>query len=384
MSEQGLPGDVVESAATVLSEHFGAAVQITDHDVLRDGRSKVARLSLGAGAPVGTAILKLSGEHRELLWNEYAGLAFMAGLPEPTTAVPRLYGGDRELGFVIMEDYGDEHSLADVLLRGDAKAARQAMFGYVDALLAVHLATFDHTEAFTSLRESFSPGGGRQSQSVEETWETLTGRLAELDAGLDAGQAVIAKDWIAAQLEEPSGWHAFTVNDCCPDNNQVDASGRVRLFDLEFCHIRHALIDLGYVRTTMPTCWCLRRFPTGLDDDLVAHYRERLLAARPDLSHDGFEPSLAAAEAYLALVNLSWHLDRAAGPGGSEAHYIEQRDFHLPNRRQMVLLRLDELTRTADRQPELEPLGKLAGQIRQAARREWGLVEPIPIYPAFS
>lgn len=382
MSDEGLSGQVIESAAGVLSTHFRTQVRVTGHDVLRDGRSKVARLRL-AGAPVGSTILKLAGEHRELLSNEYAGLAFLAGLPEPPAVVPGFHGGDLELGFVLLEDFGAEHSLADVLLHGDATTARRAMFGYVDALLGVHLPTFGRGEEYAALRASLSEQAGGMAQTVGQTWELLAERLTELDGGLDPKPAESAREWLAKSLEDDTTWHAFTVNDCCPDNNQVDDTGGVRLFDLEFCHVRHALVDLAYVRTTMPTCWCLRRFPAGLDDELVAHYRDRLSAERPELTRDGFDAGLAAAEAYLALVNLSWHVDRAVAAGGDETAYFEEKDFHIPSRRQMVLLRLDELSATASRQPELEPLGELAGQIREAARQAWGPVEPLPLYPAF-
>jgi hypothetical protein len=383
MSDEALSSQVIESAAAVLSAHFNAPVQVTRHDLIRDGRSKVARLQL-AGAPVASTILKLAGDNRELWWNEYAGLAFLSGLPQPPSFVPGFQGGDQEIGLVLIEDYGAEHSLADVLLHGEAETVRRAMFGYVDALLGVHLPTFGRGEEFAALRASLSEGDGQMKQTVGQTWELLTERLAGLDRGLDAKPAEPAREWITEILEGGTTWHAFTVNDCCPDNNQVSDDGQVRLFDLEFCHVRHALIDLAYVRTTMPTCWCLRRFPAGLDDELVAHYRDRLLAASPELTRQDFDAGLAAAEAYLALVNLSWHVDRAARRGGEETAYFEEKDFHIPSRRQMVLLRLDELTATASRQPELAPLGTLAAQIREAARTAWGPVEPLPLYPAFS
>lgn len=384
MSDEGLSGQVIESAAGVLSARFGTPVQVTGYDVLRTGRSKVARLRL-AGAPVASTIAKLAGDDgRELFHNEYAGLAFLAGLPAPPAVVPKYHGGDTELGFVLLEDFGAEHSLADVLLRGDAETARRAMFGYVDALLGVHLPTFGRGEEYAALRASLSEAGGGMAMTVAATWEAVTNGIAELDQALDAEPAEPAKEWIAKVLEDETGWHAFTVNDCCPDNNQVDADGRVRLFDLEFCHVRHALIDLAYVRTTMPSCWCLRRFPATLVDELVAHYRDRLLAERPELTRAGFDAGLAAAEAYLALVSLSWHLGRATHPGGAETAYFEEKDFHVASRRQVALLRFDELAATASRQPELRPLGELAAQLKEAARQAWGLVEPLPLYPAFS
>ncbi|GAB3416965.1 aminoglycoside phosphotransferase family protein [Flindersiella endophytica] len=383
MNDEALSGQVIESAAAALSAHFKTPVQVIGQDLIRDGRSKVARLQL-AGAPVGSTIVKLAGDNRALWCNEYAGLAFLSGLPRPPSVVPGFQGGDRELGLVLIEDFGAEHSLADVLLHSDAQTARRAMFGYVDALLGVHLPTFGRGEEYAKLRASLSEDDGGMTQTLGKTWELLTERLAELDKTLDPSQAEPAKQWIAAVLEADSSWHAFTVNDCCPDNNQVAADGRVRLFDLEFCHVRHALIDLAYVRTTMPTCWCLRRFPEGLDAELVAHYRDRLLAERPELTREGFDSGLAAAEAYLALVNLSWHIDRATQPGGAETAYFEEKDFHIPSRRQMVLLRLDELARTTSRQPELAPLGSLAARIKEAARQAWGPVEPLPLYPAFS
>ncbi|MGH3487233.1 MAG: hypothetical protein ACRDP8_04860, partial [Actinopolymorphaceae bacterium] len=320
------------------------------------------------------------------LWNEWAGLEFLSALPTPCTAVPAFYGGDAELGFIVMEDLGSGPSLANILLGSSASEARAGLEGYVDALAEVHLATFGRTEEYDVLRARLSPSSGGHSYSAAKLVDDLRTPLTVLDPNLDLGGDVAAAvTWIDTILGDPGPWRVFSLNDCCPDNNRVDERGRLRLFDVEFADTRHALLDVAYLRTTMPTCWCVRRLVPDLAEDLVQRYRGRLVAAGRTFADEEFHAALNASAAFWALLNASWHLEAALGESGADRPYWDAYDFTFGSRRQIFLQRLGELADAADRQPELAPLRRgFADPVRAAARRTWQVVEPLPLYPALT
>ncbi len=397
-----LPDEVVQRAGVLLGDRFAAPVSVVAYDILNhEGHAIVARLQL-TGAPVASAVVKLA--HRDdsgafdadnpepfspaaRLWNEWAGLEYLSSLPTPCPTVPAFYGGDGTHGLVVMEDLGGGESLAHLLLGRSAERASAAMEGYVDALADVHLATFGRTDGYDSLRARLDGGTTRPDTfgKPEPTRGLLEG-FAALDADLSTDGAVgTALDWVDSLVGEPGPWRAFTPNDCCPDNNRVDADGRVRLFDLEFATCRHALLDLAYVRATMPSCWCVRRFEPSRGDALVRRYADRLAAGgRSDLA-SGIHAPLHACEAHSALWAASFHLPPALEDKGGDRPYWELYDFEFGSRRQLFLQKLGELGAAADRQPELAPLRDgLVEPLRAAAARAWRVVEPLPLYPAFT
>lgn len=384
------------AAGHALSTAFDRDVRVTGHQVLNaTGHAYVTRLSL-AGWPVDSAVLKLA--HRDanggfdpedesdntaaLLWNEWAGLEFLTGLG--VRAVPAFHAGDRERGFVVMEDIGDGSSLANVLLGSDPHRARIALEGYVDALAEIHLATFGRATEYAVARDRLGGELGFVMPLVPQSWPKLCGALAELDGAVtptDAAHAAIER--IDRMLADDA-WQAYSPNDVCPDNNRLRDDGTVTLFDLEFGSFHHALRDVAYLLTTMPTCWCVRRTPEGLGAELVERYRQRLLAAGHDVLAEDFDRTLRFCQAYWAIWALAFHLGRAREPEGADRPRLEKWDFSLPSRRDLVGLRLDDLTDAARRLPELAPLERFAVDVRHTAERTWGGFTPVPLYPAFA
>ena len=150
----------------IVAERFGPGAAVRAHRfVHQPERPIVAVLDL-TGASVPTAIVKFAprepdgviDDHSEAGWqlaNEWATLAFLTMVANerdegaPELPVPECYGGDREAGLVVMADLGDGDSMAEVLLRDPAVAGPEAtdaavrsFEGYIDAIAALHLATF--------------------------------------------------------------------------------------------------------------------------------------------------------------------------------------------------------------------------------------------------
>jgi hypothetical protein len=397
---QSIPAEVWASAGDLLAKMFGRSVEITGREAVpHEGRARLTRLHL-TGAPVSSAVVKLvrppDAEGSELpdddpwspaarLANEATGLAFLSSLPGPRLPVPAFYGADAGLGFVVMEDLGSGRSLADVLLAGSPVAAEAALTGFVDSLADIHLATFGRTDEYDDLRRR-QPGQAHPTTLFDaEGRPFLLQSLRHVPDGIELDDAAVAAlAWIEGVVGSPGPWQAFTPNDCCPDNNRVEDDARVRLFDLEFATSRHALLDLAYLRTTMPTCWCVRRLPPGLSDRLVDHYRERLRADGPPTSDADFAAALDACQAYWVITTAGWQLDRAFEPG-DDGWYFETYDFQVASRRQMLLLRMAELADAAVLRPQLAALVTgLVEPLVAAVRRAGPAVRPLPLYPAFS
>lgn len=385
-AENLLPASVLVEVEGLLSSAFDRAVSVDAQEYVKSGRTSVFRLTLG-GAPVATAICRYGGRE-ETLWNELAGMRFLAQLPQPPAAVPAFYAGGpvgADKAVVLSRDIGSAPDVAELLLRGSAEQARAGLEGWVDALLDVHLATFGHRAAHDAIRLEYDPPRSFVELLSDGGFARLTSAFAALDLGpLPAGVAE-AVAWVDAQLAPTDRWWAFTVADCCPDNNQVGPDGRVMLFDLEFAGCRHALLDLAYVRTFMPTCWCLRRLPADLSSQLVARYRDGLLAARPELDAAEFEAGFAASQAFWAITTAGFQLERTlTDPKALERLYFEEVDFAIAAPAEVVRLRLADLTRLAGERAELAPLGELARLIAGQFDQRWPAIDLLPLYPAFS
>jgi hypothetical protein len=390
---------LLPSASELLSVRYGRTVELTGPPEVLQENPVVARLRV-SGGPVRSVVLKsarlgpdgafdpadaVTPRGTAAFWNEWAGLEFLSELGVP---VPEFLGGDRELGFLLMEDLGAHPGLADLLIGSDAEAAYGALGGYVDALAEIHLATFGRAPEYRAARAALGPLGPAGSvggDGPEPQAEKIRAALLNIDAPIDRAAVAEACDWVDANVvHHPGPYLALSLTDCCPDNNVVRPDGTVRLLDAEGTAVRHALLDLAYLHTSMPTCWCLARFPAALAEELTERYRKRLAAAGHSLP--GFDAALDACRAYWALLSLERDGVRAfSDPQGVERINLAEEgfDFTVPSSRDRVLLRATELAEVAVRRPELAPLAELAVAIRNAAEAAWPEVELLPVYPVF-
>src|SRR5262245_38538776 len=168
------PDERVLRAAAAISAPGGGPVTVHGADLLASRRSQVYRLRLGGppGTPA-TAILKVvhlapgrpydpddpDPEGRAaLLHNEWAGYAWLGTLPALRGVTPRLLGGDRALGLLVLEDLGPGESLADLLLGSDPVAARAGLQAYAATLGRLHAATAGRFAEYRAVRTALGPG----------------------------------------------------------------------------------------------------------------------------------------------------------------------------------------------------------------------------------
>lgn len=384
---------VLRAVAGALATRGGEAPTVLGAELLAARRSRVYRLRLSGppGTPA-TAILKAvraepgipydpdeADPHGRaaLLHNEWAGYAWLESLPELRGAAPRLLGGDRALGVLVLEDLGPGESLADRLLGADPAAARAGMRAYAATLGRLHAATAGRFAEYRALRAGLGPGDGRALPApagLPAELETL-GRFAggvgvPVSAGARAEAAAVC-----AALEDAGPFLAYSPSDVCPDNNRLAADGRLRLFDFEGGGFRHALLDAAYLRLALPSCWCVNRLPAGLVPRLEALYRAALVRGCPAAADDArYESGLVDACAAWLIWSVSWQwqetpdADRRLGP---------------TTFRQSILRRLrlfGAMPAAHRRRPALAALARRLGAV---LRRRWREVPPMPLYPCF-
>lgn len=384
-----------------MTMNVGLSAHIIDVERIdRDSHSAVFRLRLGSSGTESVVLKRacLSDDERldpddsapdgraGRLWNEWAGLEFLSRTGG-RLVTPRFLGGDRREGFVLLEDLGTGPSLADLLLGSDHDRAVAALQGYASALATIHLETLGRADEYERLRRAHGPIERRAPRVVGFAWDRLVAGLSSLDGGfmVPTGSAEAVR-LVDSRVAEPGPFLAYSPNDCCPDNNRVLDDGTVRLFDLEYGGYRHALLDVGYFHSTMPTCWCVRRLSDGLADQLVSQYRREVTASAPA----GLVEMTARFDLDLAICRVQWAIRAAAGhlirlqreDKDPPRHWAEW-DFWFCSQRELLGFRLEQLDQAARLVPALAPLAELAVAARARVAKSYGDLADVPLYPAF-
>ena len=357
---------------------------VLDRYLGRKGRAVVARLILDGGRSVvvkGPARPITDDGSSDDPWspvnrfrNEVTSLQTLNGAGG---LVPKLLAADFERMWMVLEDLGDEQSLADTLLGSDPTLAMSAVSAWAAALGQLHRNSSDPAimARWASQRAALGPLPAPESAAV-----VLASARAQLEKittiPLEAEAAAIEVD---RRLSDQRWW-AMTPRDPCPDNCALLPNGSVALFDFEGGGIRHSLLDAAYLVTTFPTCWCTGNLPPRVRSAGLDVYR---IAA--DWGFEDFDEHLSAAAAFHGLWVLnSFRMTDALGERGKSGWHWTEVDFDLPSPRQIVALAVDDLERAVGDDDELVGLGILARTLRDRLTKRWGVWECAPPHPAFT
>ncbi len=295
--------ETISIVERTLSASFGSAVRL-DTALQLDGsdRSHVFRLSLLEGPPDAPAsvIVKRAAVGNDesydpnaaafpapawRLFNDWAGLQFLGHVAGSDPLAPRLYGGDRNAGLIVLEDLGTGETLDQVLLGDNAQAAAQGLVDLAALLGRMHALTIGRQPEFDRLRDSLGP---RDKETEHYTYQWLATALYSAANDLAVTPAPGVGEELAALIEiikAPGPFLAYTHGDPCPGND-LRVGAQLRLLDFEFGDFRHALTDGVYGRMLFPTCWCSNRVPHAVVLQMESAYRamlmQRCTAARDD------------------------------------------------------------------------------------------------------
>lgn len=276
----------IEAASRILTGVFDIAILLDKAEAIYDyegsastiWRCWISHEQIGAVIPA-TVIVKRANDAGDGLLYEAAGLAFLDDVA-PGVA-PRLYGVDIDQRVVVMEDLSapPDALMGNILFNADSEAAEAALLAFQRVLARVHLATMGHEGQFEMTCSRFgSPDehSRHRIHTIAQTLDSLPQQLERIGIYMPAS----ARDDIAeaaGMIRLPGMFAAFVHGDATPANVFINA-GEIRIFDLETCGFRHALLDGSYARLRyLHSVWA-RRIPIGVQQRVQARYRDIFLA----------------------------------------------------------------------------------------------------------
>jgi hypothetical protein len=290
---------------------------------------------------------------------------------------PRFFGGDKQAGFIVLEDLGEHRSLVQPLLAGDRPAATRALLAFVRRLGRMHAAAFGREEEFNAILRAIDPAVHTQDTlqrdpQLDATIEQISGQFADVDMKVTntAHREIRA---VYDAVYGPGPFRTFIHTDPCPDNVFYDGDS-LRLIDFEGSRFGHALHDGLYCRVPFPSCWCANRVPPDTVAQVEQVYRAELAAACPAALDDGlFYAGVADVTAFWACECLRW-LNRTLK---------EDNEWGIAGVRSRILSRLASFIEAAGACERLPALQATCEQLLASLARRWPDAQPLPVYPAF-
>lgn len=383
---------IIDMASQRLSQQAGVSVQFTNVESFSEAerRNRLFRCTVAdprAGLPDSVILKQVVTENYQpddaqawdtaRFFRDWAGAQFLSNLPGAPNHAPRFYGGDRALGFIMLEDLGqNQRSLVEPLLAGNAIDAENALLGYITRLGQFHADTIGKRAEYEAVLHRANPAlhtaaanPQQPRQNIDKFCDTLTDLAITPPATLRT-----ELHQLYDSIEAPGDFDAFVHNDLCPDN-LFFVDHEVRLIDFEFATFGHALIDACYARMHWPSCWCCNRLPLPIVTKLETAYRTELMRGCPAAADDDrFAQALSAACGYSLLQSFPWQLTPALQA---------DRQWGIASVRARVLARLATFIATATAFDELPVYRATASHLLETLQVRWPDVEPLPLYPAF-
>jgi hypothetical protein len=317
-------------------------------------------------------------------WTATQFLGRFAGEPPLS---PRCYGGDREEGFVLLEDLGEGPRLRELLLGNDPAAAEAALLGYASTLGRLHGATCGREGEYLQLWETLgspcTPVRQREAESLRKNWRRIEALGSSLRVPWPQGLQTGIEQVLAA-LRDPGPLLALTQGDYFPANDMV-VNGQLRLYDFECAAFRHALFD-GFVKPDPPP-WRRHHLPAELEQRFETIYRSELIQGCPEASDEEWY-ARAALEMRMARAvgDTAWYLEMALEQDRHwEGDLTEAERATSPTVRQRTLLVLEGAAAATEQIGHLEALGAAAQCLADRLHSLWQPAPyEFPLFPAFA
>lgn len=379
-----------------LADHFETRVGVEHWMLLTEPerRNRIWRCRLNAEdsfvpetviikqvSPAGYAPSNPESWDTKRFFNDWAGAKFLSEIALEEKHGPEFYGGNIELGFIGLEDMGEESSLVDPLLKGDAASATSALIAYAERLGQMHASSIGAEATYRRIQRDISPAWAtldlNSSLSATETITKQINDFAEIcpRLGVDPGEE--AKKELSSALQKmqaPGAFTAFIHGDPCPDNVFYHAPD-LRLIDFEFSCFGHALRDGLYGRLPFPTCWCANAIPSEVVLKMENAYRVALAVRCPEALDDRlFSQEATIIAAFWAINSLIWHLDEA----------LKQDDqWGIAGTRARILTRIGTFIESSSSYDQLPALREVFSKLLAELQNSWPEATPLPYYPAF-
>ncbi len=308
-------------------------------------------------------------------FNDWMGSQFLSTISSESKHSPHFYGGDRNLGFIILEDVQHRDRLVEPLLGEDRNQAEQALIQYATCLGKLHNDTIGKAAEFEQLFQTLAPNFKLTKPTTRPTANIQQHELMLNNLGIQPGSNWFHEiESIERAVNHPGEFLAYIHADACPDN-VLDTGEELRLIDFETGYFGHALIDAVYGRMMFPSCWCANRLPDSIIRQMENTYRQILIQNCPSAADDRiFETALVNACGFWLLFTLSRHL---------EAALEKDLDWGISTTRQRILARLEAFISTSQEFNKLPGLYDISSQLLDLLRLRWAETPTLPLYAAF-
>jgi hypothetical protein len=385
-----------ESVKRILASYHGTEVAVERSELLTDPgrRNRLWRCHLiGLKEQVPTTVVikqvapdgydpeNVESWRTKRFFGDWAGARFLSECTLDEKHGPAFYGGDVELGFIVLEDMGEHTSLVEPLLNGDSTAASAALVAFARRLGRMHAASRGKEEHYRAIQREISSAWGESAvkspEAVSLARSEAVTKFKEICVGLGIEPGAAAEQEFATafqQFEEPGAFRTFIHSDPCPDNVFYRAP-ELRLIDFEFGCFGHALRDGLYGRLPFPTCWCANAVPPDVMSQMEDVYRaEFSVACREALDDQIFGREASVVAAYWAFNSLRWNLADAQ---------VQDETWGIAGTRARILSRLLMFLDTAGKADQMPALCDLYKQALLELQSRWPEAAPLPLYPAF-
>ena len=228
-----------------------------------------------------------------------------------------------------------------------------------------------------------------KAAEFQELYRTVAPNMKPAKAGIDIHQHKSRlenlgihpeSDWlrdletIHQTVSNPDRFLAYIHTDACPDN-VLDTGSKLRLIDFETGFFGHALIDAACARMMFPSCWCSKRLPDAMIQQMENTYRTILIQHCPVAADDEiFETALVNSCGFWLLYTLSRHFEYA----GKKDGYLG-----ISTIRQRILARLSAFIAISQELNRLPGLRATSSRLLDLLHQRWSDVPNLPFYPAF-
>ena len=318
------------------------------------------------------------------LFNEWAALAFIQEECPPPRMSPELIGGNREHGFLVLEDLGEDAERS--LHQRDSEAAENYLTELVRSASRLHAQTADRQQDYYALRQSFGPTQPDflsvvatpdphtdPGQRLRNWWPAICNTFgtkphAESETNLDT---------VAHSIGNPGAFGSLTHGDFVPGNDLRSNSIR-KLFDFEIADYRHALLDGAADPSIFHRGGRGEAIPMAVQTRLRNAYRQELVTGCREAADDHrFFAEVTRACIYRSLFQL---------------HSILRSDLLTVNHNwgsttewHRILKALNAIIWTSSEYTHLEAIGETARRIQKKLIDLWPPeVHTTPYFPAFT
>ena len=305
------------------------------------------------------------------LFNDWIGSQFLNTIPSKHQHSPIFYGGDRTLGFIVIEDVQHRHSLVEPLLGNDRQIAERALLQYAACLGRLHRDTLGRVAEFQELYKTVS----LKMKPAKFGVKILQHQLSLEKLGI-----VPEPEWLSdlqaihQTVSSPGEFLAYIHTDACPDN-VLDTGQELRLIDFETSFFGHSFMDAVFGRMMFPSCWCSQRLPIEIVRQMENTYRAMLIQRCSILEDDEvFETALVHNCGWWLLCTISDFLADALVADG---------DFGISTFRQRILARLEAFITISQECDRLNGLCGTSERLLDLLHQRWSDVPELPVYPTF-